>query len=372
MLSRLALLGGSLAWPLNALARAVAVTRSVGAQAGRMSGRSRPALLLDCWRFALLHNIAPKAYYKFRLFLPNHAARARYYLQDHESAVLFQEARTRIDPALAEQVDNKMEFDAFCRAASLPCAETIVTSSMGREAEWLADPAELNGDVILKLTNCASGKGIELAERDGELWTVQGISKTRDELIEYLRRKASEGGAILQKRLINHEAIRPLTGRGLSTVRIVTAVAADGSIELVTAAMRMATGSSIVDNIALGGLAAPIDLETGVLGLATGKDITLGWFRSHPDTGAQIEGFVVPFWSDACALSVRAHSLLSGVPTIGWDVVISPDGPRLLEGNIGWDVELAQSLGQNPLLRTPVGEALRRALALQMTQSKPR
>ena len=329
-----------------------------------MGNRSRPALLLSCWRFALSHNIAPKAYYKFRLFLPSHSAQARYYLQDHEAAVLFREARARTDPALTERVDNKMEFDAFCRGAVLPCAETIATSSMGLEPEWLVDPSALSGDLILKLTDSASGAGVELAESDGEFWTIQGIPKTRDALLDHLRRKGSGGGAILQKRLINHEAIRPLTGRGLSTVRIVTAMASDGSIELVTAAMRMATGSSIVDNIALGGLAAPINLETGVLGMATGKDITLGWFQSHPDTGSRIEGFVVPLWSDARALTLRAHALIGAVPTIGWDVVISSGGPLLLEGNIGWDVELAQSLGQKPLLQTAVGEALRRALAL--------
>jgi hypothetical protein len=241
---------------------------------------------------------------------------------------------------------------------------------MGREPKWLVNPAELSGDLILKLTDRASGVGVELAEHDGERWTIQGISKTRDELSNYLRHKAAQGGAILQKRLINHEAIRPLAGRGLSTIRIVTAVATDGSVELVTAAMRMATGSSIVDNIALGGLSAPVNLRTGALGLATGKDITLGWLQSHPDTGSQIEGFVVPFWSDACALTLRAHSLLSDIPTIGWDVVISFQGPLLLEGNIGWDVELAQSLGQNPLLQTAVGEALRRALALNVAQRR--
>ena len=57
--------------------------------------------------------------------------------------------------------------------------------------------------------------------------------------------------------------------------------------------MRMAVGGNHrVDNFHAGGIAAPVDLQSGKLGLASnmGMDVRLGWLDRHPDTGAQIHG----------------------------------------------------------------------------------
>ena len=122
--------------------------------------------------------------------------------------------------------------------------------------------------------------------------------------------------------------------------------------------MRTPSGSSYVENIAAGGLAAPMDTASGTLGLATGKDTTMGWFSMHPDTRAPIEHFVVPHWRDAYSLCLRAHRLLQSAPSIGWDVAVTSEGPRLLEANLGWDAGLAQLLGQTAIGQTTAAGAL--------------
>lgn len=115
---------------------------------------------------------------------------------------------------------------------------------------------------------------------------------------------------------------------------------------------RMPTGEEVVDNFAAGGIAAPVDLETGRLGVAIGKDVSRGQFREHPDSGAPIAGTALPFWPEAQRLALDAQRLFNDVPFVGWDIVLGPDGPTLLEANTTWCGDLVQMTHGLPLTQT--------------------
>lgn len=169
---------------------------------------------------------------------------------------------------------------------------------------------------------------------------------------------------ILQPRIHNHPDLKPIAGRGLSTCRILTVASPDtGEVQAVAAALRMPVGDSPMDNIAQGGLAAAVDLESGRLSTAVAKDIGRGWFTDHPDSGARVSGRTVPFWPQAVALCLEAHRHITEVPSVGWDVAIVPEGPLLLEANTLWDPELVQVPGAHPLGATALIDALHPALA---------
>ena len=89
------------------------------------------------------------------------------------------------------------------------------------------------------------------------------------------------------------------------------------------------------DNFALGGLAAPVDLATGILGAAVAKS-GRGVIVQHPDTGARIEGLKLPLWNEAKQVAIEAHREFLSMPSVGWDVVLGPGGAWLLEGNPVW------------------------------------
>jgi hypothetical protein len=57
----------------------------------------------------------------------------------------------------------------------------------------------------------------------------------------------------------------------------------------------------------------------------------------HPDTGVELAGFEVPCWREAYALVKRAHGVFAEFGSIGWDVALTTDGPKLLEANAWWD-----------------------------------
>ena len=61
----------------------------------------------------------------------------------------------------------------------------------------------------------------------------------------------------------------------------------------------------------------------------------------------------MPHYAAARALALRAHACFSWVPFVGWDVVVTPDGPVLLEANPDFGVEHSQiSMGR------PLGETV--------------
>ena len=71
-------------------------------------------------------------------------------------------------------------------------------------------------------------------------------------------------------------------------------------------------------------------------------------------------------WDEVCDLVRRAHSAFHDWVVIGWDVAITADGARLVEGNSGPDIDLIQ----RPL-RTAFGDArLGELLAYHLSRSE--
>jgi len=108
-----------------------------------------------------------------------------------------------------------------------------------------------------------------------------------------------------------------------------------------------------VDNWTKGGLGAEVDLETGELGEAvtfprSGK---LTWYKNHPSSGSKIEGIVVPHWSHVQSEILDVARSLPFLPYIGWDIVVTENGFKIIEGNNNSDVNLLQV--HRPLLLDP-------------------
>ena len=78
---------------------------------------------------------------------------------------------------------------------------------------------------------------------DGSYYGDGGSSLTLDELYETLRDLSLEHPVILQARVTNHRELQALSGKGLSTVRVVTMRDTSGRIEAAVACFRMAVGS---------------------------------------------------------------------------------------------------------------------------------
>jgi hypothetical protein len=134
-----------------------------------------------------------------------------------------------------------------------------------------------------------------------------------------------------------------------------------GEPELVAAVFRMSFGANrTVDNIHAGGLACKVSLEEGRLGIASnlGSDSRLGWTSENPTTHARIEGTRLPYWEEVKELSVQAHRLFADRLLIGWDIAIADDGPIMIEGNRGPDMDLMQRFMETGFCDHRLGELI--------------
>ena len=127
-----------------------------------------------------------------------------------------------------------------------------------------------------------------------------------------------------------------LSPSGLNTIRIFTQLNRNDEVEFLGARLRL-TVDSEVDNLAAGNLAAPIDINTGIVnGKAVYSDITKSDESLHPITKQEIEGFKIPFWDKTIVMVKEAAKMHPQNRSIGWDVAITNNGPELLEGNHNW------------------------------------
>lgn len=96
-----------------------------------------------------------------------------------------------------------------------------------------------------------------------------------------------------------------------------------------------AESSYPVDNIATGGLAAPIELESGELKKAAIKPKRgkIQWLSEHPDTQARIEGVKIPNWEKVLTDIRSAADMYKNITCCGWDVIVTENSFYVLEGN---------------------------------------
>jgi hypothetical protein len=144
------------------------------------------------------------------------------------------------------------------------------------------------------------------------------------------------GYDLVEERVAQHPDLQALSPSGVNTVRIFTCLDAANHARILGCRLRISVNSA-VDNLAAGNLAAPVEEETGrVSGPGVYSDITKPPEAVHPVTGVAIEGFQIPFWAETLALARSAAELHTQNRSIGWDIVVTPDGPGLIEGNHDW------------------------------------
>jgi hypothetical protein len=171
----------------------------------------------------------------------------------------------------------------------------------------------------------------------------------------------ADNALMVQPCLANHPELSDLALDAAVTCRIITILDEAGDPEPVTAIFRMpASPGAVVDNMHRGGIAAPVQIPTGVLGTASGYATAGQTTRHthHPVTGTAVAGRTLPMWDAVRDLAVAAHRAFRPRVLVGWDISIGADGPVLVEGNEQPGVDGLQRLHDRPLGSHRFGELL--------------
>ena len=281
-------------------------------------GWSRPAQWLRIIRDSLRYNISILEYYQFRFFDLSPAEKAKW----AGTGTMYEFQRRANPPEKREILEDKCRFhDAygqFFRHAVYTLKE------LKAQPDLAGHVLNAHARLVFKPAKGNCGVGIAF---------VDAASLTADDLVSFMARN---GYDLVEEAIQQHPNLMALSPTGVNTVRIFTALDAEGRCHILGCRLRISVNSE-VDNMAAGNLAAPIDEATGcVTGPGVYSDITRAPEAKHPVTGTPIDGFQIPFWGETLEL-VRAASLLHRQNrSIGWDIVITPDGPGLIEGNHDW------------------------------------
>jgi hypothetical protein len=353
---------GWLLWPLIGAALSVEAGIKFGPAVARSGGPGVPRQIVQLIGLALMHRIAPRHYYIFELHRPELRRRAAEYLTRVETkSGIYRALKQRGDRSNVVRINDKLSFSSFFGRNGVRVAPVLAAYRAGLKVGNVGDGSLPEGrDLFVKKIEGRGGVGAELwlAQAHGRYRSSRGEESTVEELVTRVRDLSKQGDTLIQPRLVNHPEIADLTPGALSTVRLLTILNEQGEPEAVNAAFRMAISkTSAVDNFHAGGIAAAVDMATGTLGAATGL-VDLRWHHTHPLTGAQITGRRLTHWEDAAKLAIAAHRLIAPRVLVGWDIGFLPDGPCLIEGNAGPDVDIHQRVELRPIGNARYGELL--------------
>lgn len=160
--------------------------------------------------------------------------------------------------------------------------------------------------------------------------------KENRELYEELM-KADE--SIIEEYIVQHDEMMKICPTSVNTVRVTT-INYNGECRFLYSVFRMGQGA-VVDNFHAGGIAATVDIETGIV-CTDAADLEGNTYAEHPVTKVKVKGFRIPHWEkilDACR---KATGRVKGVDLVGWDFAVTNDGVELIEGNSGASYVVAQ------------------------------
>lgn len=287
--------------------------------ASKLTGESRLVLLSDILRSVFIYNISPLDYFLFRFYELSKQEREAW-----AGTGYMYEYQLRMNPKDSRQtLEDKTLFykhygDFFVhKVADIKDLKTKV----GVAEAILSNPS---GKLVFKSAVGNCGNEVHICDCKDFDWLniIVFMEKNNYQLVE--------------EYLIQHSDLNRLSSSAVNTVRIFTQLDDRGEVNILGCRLRISVNSP-VDNLAAGNLAAPIDEKTGRLsGPAVFSDITKSEVSHHPVTNEKIPGFQVPFWEETIQMVRKAAQLHPQNRSIGWDIVITKNGPGLIEGNHDW------------------------------------
>jgi alpha-L-glutamate ligase-like protein len=247
-------------------------------------------------------------------------------------------------------VDGKKRMRDLCLRIGVPTPDLYALVAAHSALHHLPRLLAGHDDLVIKPNRGAGGRGVlVLVGRDGNVFlrhngqrlsageVTQHVSSIISGLFS-LGGRADE--ALLQQRVVPDPAFERISFQGTADVRVIVyrGVAAMAMLRLPT---RESGGRA---NLHQGAIGAGVDLATGVTTRAVQRNRTS---ERHPDTGASVVGFHVPFWPQILEMS-RKVSQATGMGYVGADVVVDRRrGPLLLEANArpGLAIQIANGVG---------------------------
>lgn len=277
----------------------------------RQHGKAWPVVLADMLQEAARFGTNFQDYCDWDFALLSNAER-RTYVTNAISAFLVEKYN---DPAHFRRLEDKVEFNKGFGDA-LHRDWLIVDESTTEE---LREFMTRQGKAIAKVPVSNSGYGVDLYRAED----VDDWEAFRAMLLE-------RGQTLLEEYIVQHDALMAVAPGTVNTTRVTSWW--DGErMHLLSFAQKFGVGEGASDQQAFGGFFTLLDPSGRSMGPGYGSHQRI--YANHPDTGASIVDFQLPMADQVLELCAEMAARIPEVPYIAWDVVVTPTGPVIVEGN---------------------------------------
>ncbi len=277
-----------------------------------VTGRNPVALAIDLAVCGIRYNAGYMDYMIARMDRLNHAQRKTVITRGISNEIV----RRMNDKAYWHFFDDKCQFnERFERWVQRAWIKSDASLSVDR----LADFTKGKGPLFIKPLEGSSGVGVERVE-----------PKDFEDIAAFYVRLRGKGDCIVEETVVQHPDMAALYPGSVNTVRIATMLGDKGQ-GIVYAFVRIGNGR-VMDNVDAGGMAARVDLDTGVIN-SVAADKEGHEYARHPLTDAPITGFKLPHFEEAKQMCLEAMNVVTQVRFVAWDVALTPEAPRFIEGN---------------------------------------
>lgn len=228
-------------------------------------------------------------------------------------------------------------------------------SQVDEESQSLRAAVEVHGTVVVKPADLWQGKGVHILSYESGKYRIDG-DFADEAAIDQLQRDSEYENYMVTAYIQQHSYADEIFDGSTNSIRVLTALDPEtGKPKVVRAAHRFGTvDSAPIDNWESGGVAAPIDPESGEIRPLVVLDKNGKRQRAdrHPGTNTQVTGVKIPRWEEVRETICQGAESYQMARLIAWDVVITEDGPMLLEASGAPGVHTLQL--DNGLLKDPV------------------
>jgi hypothetical protein len=257
-------------------------------------------------------------------------------------------------------VHDKYLFKVICEHHNLPVPMNYgkygIGERNGRQINLRQMMIEKNlKTIVLKPQFGKWGVGIQFISRK-ELDKFENLASLRT------------GEYIIEEHLKQHPELDKINPYSVNSIRIITFLCTDGTVEFLGAILRTSPSTLPVDNFSLGGIAIGIDISTGKLKkegfvnffyshkhngmkatlssqsfkqylktLRAKKPLQSGRILlKHPVTQTEFLNFQIPCWDELREITINAQKVFYQIKSVAWDVAVASKGPVIMEGNTRW------------------------------------
>ncbi|MEV4735009.1 MULTISPECIES: sugar-transfer associated ATP-grasp domain-containing protein [unclassified Microbacterium] len=281
-------------------------------EASAQHGKAVPLVVIDMLWSAGRHNVGFQDYIDYDFAILSKAERDTYMTHPVSNQISQQYDHPDYRHLFHDKAEFNVKFDALLKREWM-----LITAD---NAEELRAFTERQGTIVVKETHGQAGTGVHRYHAkdvtDWEAFHAELLSKKQVLVEEVIRQHADLA------------AVCPGT---VNTTRV-TAFFDGEKTHILAIAQKFGRGA-VSDQMSFGGFYTMLDDDGHAVG--PGYDSHGHVHVTHPDSGFTIADFQLPLMDQVREFVDQAARVVPQVQYVGWDVVVTPDGPVLVEGNWG-------------------------------------